>query len=174
MSESIRWHSINETVVEALNHLADFADFNNLDFHIVLPDPRCAWWRMGGEYLAGITLRMDSPDSDAPFDRSNCRKSAFVPGIHFELPSDVDTTENRELLLHEGKSFLKAKTGLQVVTFGRLSRSEGWNQARGNYVISEHVELFASDFYVYATKAEIFQPTTPNEIHSVRGRALFF
>ena len=169
------WHSIDAGMVDVLNHLAEFAEFNELDFHIVLPNPNSDWWNRGGEYEVSVGVMVDTPETDAFFKRSDCRTSAGWSGIHLELPDALDTAKNRETLFYGAKAYLRWKTRMQVVTFGELSQGTMWKVGQdAAWLNSETIELYRHDFQVYATEAKIFEPEPSNEIHGIRGNELHF
>ena len=164
MTNEINWHSINGVVVDALNHLSDFAEFNELTFHMVLPCSGSDWWREGSEYEVAVRLQFDELYGGDKLNKSQCRQTASSPGIHLEMPEDIDTLDNREMLLREAKTYLGRYTQRQVVTFGEASRA--YIELIGEEelfktVTAEVIELYDPAYNLTAIAAQLHQPTHP-------------
>ena len=122
-----------------------------------------------------VRVAIETPESGTFFERSKCRTSASSPGIHLELPNELDTAENRETLLYGAKAYLKWKMQMQVVTFGAVSRGTIWREGQdAAWAASEVIELYGRQHTVRGTEARIFEPEVPNEIPGIRGNTLTF
>ncbi len=47
-------HKIDGFTVDVLHHLAEFAQFNDIPYHVALPVSTSDWWHQGGDYELGM------------------------------------------------------------------------------------------------------------------------